>query len=99
MFGHHWGRLNVIMRSPLARRGRGDDETVEHRAVQLQSGITADIRSRMNLMWGAVGLVLLIGCVNIAGILLARSAARSREVATRLAIGATRARIVVQLFR
>jgi predicted permease len=91
------GQLSTIMLSPLARRGTDDDETVEHRAVPLQTGITADIRSRMNLMWGAVGLVLLIGCVNIACILLARSATRSREVATRMAIGATRARIVVQL--
>jgi len=69
----------------------------EERIVPLQTGLTGDVRSELLITWGAVLAVLLIGCVNIAGLVLARSSTRSREIATRMALGGGRAAIVRQL--
>ena len=91
-------QLNAIMRDRFASLHLPAGVHFEEQAVPLETGITNDIRTGVFLMWGAVLLVLLIGCVNITGILLASSAARTRELATRLALGATRARLVAELF-
>ncbi|HZR24537.1 MAG TPA: ABC transporter permease [Vicinamibacterales bacterium] len=64
---------------------------------RLQDDLVRDIRPTLYLLWGGAVFVLLIGCVNVANLVLVRSRARTKELATRLALGAGRARVARQL--
>ena len=65
--------------------------------MPLQVAETGGIRQPLYMLWGAVGLVLLIACVNVAGLLIARSGLRTREIATRMALGSGRRAVIRQL--
>src|SRR5712691_2536872 len=82
-----------VVRERYGRRGYA----VRLGLVPLQQGLTEETRRPLLLLWAAVGAVLLIGCVNIAGLLMARGVARAPEIATRIALGAGRRAIVRQL--
>jgi len=99
--GMTWGEAEGEIASlggPLMREMyRSPNRTVRLGLIPLRRGLTQELRLPLLILLGAVAIVLFIGCVNIAGLLLAQAATRAPEMATRMALGAARRVIVRQL--
>jgi predicted permease len=98
--GVDWQRANAEMQS-LAGPALADlprsGGTMGLRLIPLQEGLTQGLRFPVLVVWAAGTAVLLIGCLNLAGLLLARASRRRREIATCMALGGGRATIVRQV--
>ena len=66
------------------------------RLERLAISVIGEIRKTLHILLGAVSLLWLIGCVNVANLLLARATAREKEIAIRASLGASRSRLVRQ---
>jgi len=89
-------RLDSLSNSVLQHRFSSQEDSWTLSLEPLQAAYTQQLRRPLLILWSSVALVLLVGCMNLAGLMLARSARRSGDVATRRALGAGRGFIVLQ---
>jgi predicted permease len=109
---HNWSAVVARLRDGVTlAQAQGDLSVLAHRlheqykpaidmtdvrVTPLQAALTGSVRPALLILLGAVGFLLLVGCANVANLLLARAAERQRELSVRAALGAGRGRLVRQ---